>query len=92
MPVGNCWKDRWRRVTEVIRSVTLGTFRRLSLRAMVGTNEVPVMAAVILCYTCRRRISPEELAQGLHDHHGQENPAPAVQLASSDVIRPERTE
>ena len=88
-----CWQTRWSRITEVMRSVTVGIFRHLRHGGKVGRNEVQAMAAVLLCYSCRRRISPEELAQGLHNHREHEPQTATAQLASSDVIRPEiRTE
>ena len=78
------------RMTQVIRSVTLGIFCRLPLGAKVGLNEVPFMAAAILCYTCRRRVTREEIAQGLHDHSREPEPqTQTTQLASSDIVRQE---
>jgi hypothetical protein len=38
------------------------------------------MTAVILCYTCRKRISPEEIARGLHNHTGAQAPTPNPNL------------
>ena len=86
------WIRMMMRMTQVIQSVTLGIFRRLPFGARVGFNEVPAMAAVILCYTCRRRVTQEEISQGLHNHPRQQESQTQTQttkLASSDLIRQE---
>lgn len=36
------------------------------------------MKPVIICYHCRKRVSEEEIAAGLHDHYDQKEPAPAT--------------
>ena len=34
--------------------------------------------AVIICYRCRKRISQDELSQGLHDHDREQPPEPSA--------------
>ena len=33
---------------------------------------------VIICYRCRKRISREELSEGLHDHDQEQPPEPVA--------------
>jgi hypothetical protein len=39
--------------------------------------------AVIICYRCRKRISPDELSDGLHDHDWEPRPEPVAPAADS---------
>jgi len=39
--------------------------------------------AVIICYRCRKRISPDELLDGLHDHDWEPRPEPVKPAADS---------
>ncbi len=50
------------------------------------------MPAVILCYTCRRRVTREEIDTGLHDHPEglpQAQTAPISKPGNKEVIRGE---
>jgi hypothetical protein len=87
--VGNYFERWWNRIAAVIRSVGSADFRRLLPGAECGPDAVSVAGTIILCYTCRRRVSPEELAGGLHNHRELAPQTSSVQLASSDVIHPE---
>ncbi len=57
----------WRRITWVTSAITSGIFRVLEPGTRVAAVRFS-MPAVIICYTCRRRVSAEEIAQGLHNH------------------------
>ncbi len=57
----------WRRITWVTSAITSGIFRVLRPGTRVAAVRFS-MPAVIICYTCRRRVSAEEIAQGLHNH------------------------
>ncbi|MGE0406670.1 MAG: hypothetical protein AB7O65_10235 [Candidatus Korobacteraceae bacterium] len=61
------------RSLEAIGMVTEGILRRCPATPSLGFSEVPAMAAVILCYTCRRRVTQQEIAQGLHNHPHQQS-------------------
>ncbi len=39
--------------------------------------------AVIICYRCRKRISPDELSQGLHNHDQEQQPEPVASALDS---------
>ena len=92
MSVGEVLQSAWARITQVTHRVTQGIYRHPTpgntLAARVRSN----MAAVIICYTCRRRITRQEIAQGLHNHdqaEQRERESKSPKRASSDIVRSE---
>ena len=42
---------------------------------------------VIICYHCRKHVSEQELAAGVHDHYDEQDPRPLAPAADSSAAQ-----